>query len=1366
MKKWLTKLIVGMLLMISASLSAQVSTWDVYSNDKSVNDYDEVFVNFETGDFSQANFIFPAENPWVITDTNIHRGIYCMKSACDGISMGTSYIEIMVDNPDFGYVSFYVSPSSEENYDRFYFYIDNVEQDVISGNYEYEYKEYEVTPGSHIYKWLYQKDSAVNSYDDCIYVDNIVLFRSDHGWGGLYWEPWENLFNGNGTESDPFLIEKTEHLAYLAYRVNNGLDSDQGHVSNHDHYYRLETDIDLVGDEYFEWTPIGYWISDADYQCFGGHFDGNNHIIDGIYINGTNNRAGLFGYTDGALITNISNVSGTIETLTGSVAGIAGCATNGTTIKNCTNGCNVIGGSGGGIVGRVLGPATVANCKNEGDVHTHFGANVNSEAGGIIGCINAETNIINCYNNGDILSDGYYAGGIIGCNYNSYMNIFNCYNKGSIDASNNSYKSVGGIIGRIWTNYTQNTIANCYNTGNTSQGGIVGVGSATVSNCYYLNTCGGNNTNGGEPKTEVYMKSHEFVDVLNNGSCIWNFDEYYSNSGYPVLTGIYVDAITLDATEVTQSHATLHGSIEVENTSVQSQGFEYKKSSDNEWHTVSVSGNGVITKTLSDLIPNTQYIYRTFCTPNDCGTTYGTEKSFTTQSITVATNNVSNITQTHATLYGVINAGDANISTQGFEYKKATDNTWQATWVSGNGDISKTLSGLSYNTQYYFRTFCTLQGGETVYGQEKSFNTLAITISTNNATNVTQTHATLEGNVNSGDANVWAGFEYKTQGTSWHTVNVSGSGNITKTLSNLIPNTHYIYRTYCSITENGTIYGEEREFTTMNVNVATDPATDIDNNSAILHGVVNIGDATLRNKGFQYYQLSPAFEGPFVVYVTDESNEITTELEGLDMFSNGGAIYMYKTFVTIAEKEGIIYGNDEEFSWYDAQEILVYDMDMMFSIAGACYNGETFENKTIILLNNIEFPVASENFISIGSYPDNPFRGTFYGNGKTISNLALGQTNMHYQGLFGYTQGAMISSLMLDNVNIYGRNYCGGIVAYADNTFIYESCIVNSSINALNYCGGIVGYVEGENTDVMGCYSTCNVSGNNYVGGLVGNSNIGAVRNSYAAGSVSGHGNAVGGILGGAHETLMINCYFNTDITGQSVAIGENYFKDGEGVTTTQMRMPQFVATMNQGITPAIWIADNIPYINNGFPILYWQTSGGESCGAPQNLSHSISGNQITLNWAIVDEADYYIVKYATINGIEHTQVTEQNSFTFNAVQDSTYSWRVKSVCPNGESVFVNGNNVGLGVDENDAVSNHLVLYPNPANELVTIKLDDENYGLKMIKVFDISGREMVSVNASGQEYNLDVSILLKGIYFVRVITDDNNVANLKLLVK
>ncbi|MBR6092061.1 MAG: choice-of-anchor J domain-containing protein [Bacteroidales bacterium] len=140
----------------------------------------EVIVDFETGDFSQAEFTLPATYPWAITTTNPHTGTYGMKSTCEGVASGTSSIEATVEVPYDAKMGFWVKVSSETNYDKFHFYIDGVEQgSALSGALDYQYKEYTVAEGTHTYKWEYAKDSSVNSNDDCVYVDDITLFRQD-----------------------------------------------------------------------------------------------------------------------------------------------------------------------------------------------------------------------------------------------------------------------------------------------------------------------------------------------------------------------------------------------------------------------------------------------------------------------------------------------------------------------------------------------------------------------------------------------------------------------------------------------------------------------------------------------------------------------------------------------------------------------------------------------------------------------------------------------------------------------------------------------------------------------------------------------------------------------------------------------------------------------------------------------------------------------------------------------------------------------------------------------------------------------------------------------------------------------------------
>lgn len=340
----------------------------------------------------------------------------------------------------------------------------------------------------------------------------------------------------------------------------------------------------------------------------------------------------------------------------------------------------------------------------------------------------------------------------------------------------------------------------------------------------------------------------------------------------------------------------------------------------------------------------------------------------------------------------------------------------------------------------------------------------------------------------------------------------------------------------------------------------------------------------------------------------------------LPMISNAHAI----PFAYFPDCDYTVYGNIRTFyvTWLNNDIIKINNTDMLCWVAEQCNKGTTFEGKRVELMNDIVFPVnTTNNMTAIGNYPDRPFSGVFDGNGNSIVNLSLNQISSHYQGLFGYTQNAEILNLKIDNASINGRNYCGGLVAYSENTNIHECCVTNGTIIGLNYCGGLVGYQEeGENSSIIDCYNTSEISGNNYVGGLVGLSNNSTVRNSYAASEVSGQGSAVGAILGGANNILMYHCYFNTDLTVQTNAIGENNTgkEGGEGMTSTQMRDPQFVNTLNQGLTTPVWKRDFSLQINRGFPILQWQSG----LGVNENHNLPVSLYPIPTNGSLTIEAE------------------------------------------------------------------------------------------------------------------------------------------------
>ena len=179
------------------------------------------------------------------------------------------------------------------------------------------------------------------------------------------------------------------------------------------------------------------------------------------------------------------------------------------------------------------------------------------------------------------------------------------------------------------------------------------------------------------------------------------------------------------------------------------------------------------------------------------------------------------ITTTSAILHGNITYdGGTEITSCGFYWGTAADNLSQMVSAdSGNGEYSKTLSGLSVSTTYYYCAFATNSAG-TAIGEVMSFTSLDIvppTVQTNAATSISTTGATLNGNVMAdGGATVTArGFVYGTSASdlSQNVQSGTGTGSFTKALTGLTRSTTYYYKAYATNSA-GTAYGEVKQFTT------------------------------------------------------------------------------------------------------------------------------------------------------------------------------------------------------------------------------------------------------------------------------------------------------------------------------------------------------------------------------------------------------------------------------------------------------------------------------------------------------------------------------------------------------------------------
>ena len=138
---------------------------------------EEVFVDFETGDFSQADFNIDQTFPWIITE-DAYDGDYAIKSTCENVHNGVSAIEITVDVPFDATMSFYHKVDCEYYFDNARFFIDGVERDLVTGNVDWTYREFKVGKGVHTYRWTYRKDAGdYGSSTDAYFIDNIVLYK-------------------------------------------------------------------------------------------------------------------------------------------------------------------------------------------------------------------------------------------------------------------------------------------------------------------------------------------------------------------------------------------------------------------------------------------------------------------------------------------------------------------------------------------------------------------------------------------------------------------------------------------------------------------------------------------------------------------------------------------------------------------------------------------------------------------------------------------------------------------------------------------------------------------------------------------------------------------------------------------------------------------------------------------------------------------------------------------------------------------------------------------------------------------------------------------------------------------------------------
>ncbi len=138
--------------------------------------------DYETGDFTQYDWVNDDDWPWTIDNINVHEGTNSTISFIGLPDGEVSHLNIDVDVTAPGDISFYKFVSSEENYDFLQFYIDGNKQGEWSGiDNAWSFVSFPVAVGNHNFEWEYDKDGAVSEGQDCAWLDYIVFPPIDLG---------------------------------------------------------------------------------------------------------------------------------------------------------------------------------------------------------------------------------------------------------------------------------------------------------------------------------------------------------------------------------------------------------------------------------------------------------------------------------------------------------------------------------------------------------------------------------------------------------------------------------------------------------------------------------------------------------------------------------------------------------------------------------------------------------------------------------------------------------------------------------------------------------------------------------------------------------------------------------------------------------------------------------------------------------------------------------------------------------------------------------------------------------------------------------------------------------------------------------
>lgn len=504
------------------------------------------------------------------------------------------------------------------------------------------------------------------------------------------------------------------------------------------------------------------------------------------------------------------------------------------------------------------------------------------------------------------------------------------------------------------------------------------------------------------PSTTYYVRAYAINSVGT---------QYGSQITFTTSAQVVIPTVTTTSpTSITSTTATSGGNVtSAGNGTVSSRGVVWSTSTE---PTISLTtktsngtGTGVFTSSITGLTPGVLYYLRAYAT-NSAGTSYGSETTFTTLTTTATlagTTTATSITQNSAVSGGnVTSDGGSTVSARGICWSTSQNPTIALSTKtndgSGVGSFISNITNLNAGTTYFVRSYATNVNG-TNYGAQISFTTISATtfatVSTTIASGITLTGATTGGQVTADGGSavtargvVWSTSPAPTVSLTTKTLDGTGVGTFTSSITGLSPATSYFYRAYAT-NSNGTSYGSQNTFTTS-ANLPTLTTTSISSitlTSALSGGnITSDGGSSVTARGV-IWSTSP---NPTVSLSTKTNNgpgtgSFTSSITSL----SGNTTYYVRSYAT--NSAGTAYGNELSFTTTSVSlPTVLTTSPTSINFTSAVSGGNvTSDGNTTVTSKGVCWSITQNPTISNSFTNDGTGTGSYSSN---ITNLSPGTT--------------------------------------------------------------------------------------------------------------------------------------------------------------------------------------------------------------------------------------------------------------------------------------------------------------------------------------------------------------------------------------